>query len=96
MNVPDVVKIAIRMKAHMATDGPASHSQVLIPNRTGCWRAAGPSPPPRMRWMMPRGSWNQLGPVMANSPRKALMAPDAENRNSHRTVIATEEVTDGK
>ena len=96
MNVPDVVKIAIRMNAHIATDGPEIQSQPLRPRKTGLLMPAGASPPPSIRWMMPRGSSNQFGPLIEKSSSMPLIAPEAENRNSHRTVMATDDVTDGK
>ena len=45
---------------------------------------------------MPRGSANQFGPSMLSQESTEFTAPLAENRNSHSTVIATVEVTDGK
>ncbi len=45
---------------------------------------------------MPRGSWNQFGPLIPTQPSTSFTAPVVLNRNSHSTVIATELVTDGK
>ena len=44
----------------------------------------------------PRGSANQLGPWMPSHSSALFTAPEALNRKSHRTVIATELVTLGK
>lgn len=96
MKVPEVVKIAMMMKAVIAIDGPEIHSQVEMPNRPGWLSAAGASPPPISRWKMPRGSANQFGPWMLSQDSTPLTAPLAENRNSQSTVMATVEVTDGK
>lgn len=41
MKVPDVVKIAMKMKAVHAADGPASHSHQLIPRKPPPVKAAG-------------------------------------------------------
>ena len=96
MNVPDVVKTAMKMKAVIATEGPAIHSQGVTPRKPGWDMDAGASGLPRMMWMRPRGSLNQLGPLRPNQARNALTAPVAENRNSHSVVMATELVTEGK
>lgn len=96
MKVPDVVKIAIRMKAVMATEGPASHSQDEMPRKPGCAMDAGALVLPVRMWRTPRGSANQFGPVMVSLASRAFTAPDAENKNSQTVVMATELVTDGK
>src|SRR3546814_13121214 len=98
MNVPDVVNTAMRMNADMATDGPANQSHHVTPRKPLCVRAAGPDCTPkipRKLWMTPRGSLNQLGPLIPVHDNTSLIAPEVENRNSHRTVIATVLVTDG-
>lgn len=69
---------------HIATDGPEIQSQPLRPRKTGLLMPAR-SRRPGIRWMMPRGSSNQFGPLIEKSPSMPLIAPEAENRNSHRT-----------
>src|SRR4029079_19372107 len=98
MNVPLVVKTAIRMNANMATDGPANHSHHEMPRNLVWTIHAGPSsgPSPSARWTRPRGSWNQFGPLMPTHDRISLTTPVALKRNSQRIVIATELVIDGK
>ena len=44
----------------------------------------------------PRGSANQLGPLMPNQASTALTTPEALNRNRNTIEMATDEVTDGK
>ena len=99
MNVPEVVKMTMRMMANIATDGPDSQSHALTPRKLCSVSAAGPFLTPNAEsrmWTMPRGSLNQFGPLTPNHLSIALMGPAALNRNSHSTVIATELVTDGK
>ena len=91
MKVPDMVKIAIRMNADIAIDGPASHS-TAIPRTSVDASAAGseltPSQP-SMTCSTPRGSANQFGPLMLTQESTLFTAPVALKRNNHRTVIAT-------
>ena len=99
MNVPEVVKMAIMMKALIATDGPASHSHHEMPRNSLEASASGAvSRPktPRTMCSTPRGSSNQFGPSIANHDSTLLTTPVGLNRNSHSTVMATELVTDGK
>ena len=60
MNVPEVVKTAIRMKTHMAMLGPASQSQqrdaeeeVALERATAAWSTPNCA---RITWNSPRGS----------------------------------------
>src|SRR4051794_34228142 len=99
MNVPLVVKIAIRMNANIATEGPASHSHQVIPRNPFVVSAWGPESMPiaaRPMWRMPFGSLNQFGPLMPTHESTSFTTPVVEKRKSQSTVIATELVTDGK
>ena len=85
--------------ANIATDGPESQSHQLTPRKPLPVNALGPDAMPslaRRICRMPRGSWNQLGPLTPNQASTALMLPEALNRNNQSTVIATELVTEGK
>ena len=85
--------------ADIATDGPAiqfHHETAMKPFSVS---TVGPSltpSPERSTWKMPRGSANQLGPSIPTTERTALTTPFGLKRNSHRTVIATVAVTEGK
>lgn len=96
---PEVVKTAMRMKADTATEGPESQSHQLTPRSVPDSSAAGgelmPTAPARM-WKTHVGSWNQFGPVIPSSDGNLFTAPVALNRNSHKTVMATGLVTEGK
>jgi hypothetical protein len=89
----------MKMNAVIATDGPASQFHHDRPRKSFSVRKAGPDvtpTAPRALWRMPLGSWNQLGPLMPTHDRISLTTPEAEKRNSHSTVIATDAVTEGK
>ncbi len=99
MKVPLVVKMAMKMNAVIATDGPPIQSHHETPRKELPVSAGGPlfmPSPASASWMIPDGSLNQFGPLMPTHDSTLLMAPDWLNRKSHRTVIATELVTDGK
>ena len=99
MKVPEVVKIAIRMKALIATEGPASQSHHEIPRKSLPARAPGAVSTPKTPSTMcstPRGSANQFGPSRLNQDRILLTTPVALKRKSQSTVMATELVTEGK
>lgn len=99
MNVPLVVKTAMRISADIATEGPDSQSHHDTPRKSEPVSVAGPVETPRApraTWTMPRGSLNQLGPSSPSRAMIALTGPANEKRKSQSTVIATELVTDGK
>lgn len=99
MNVPEVVKIASRMNALIAQDGPASQSHHETPKKPWPTSIRGPlwiPNAPSAACSTPAGALNQFGPWMPTQPSSLLMAPLVLNRKSQSTVIATELVTDGK
>ena len=93
--VPLVVQIVIVMMANMATDGPLSHchhdsSKTSPLSHDGS--SSTPNTPSRL-WISPLGSLNQL---MSAIGRMRLTSPEVRKRTSQISVMAIEEVTDGK
>ncbi len=93
MNVPEVVKTAMRMKADHGDRRAGDPVPARDPQDRGCSEGlSGPVTPnaPRAMWKMPRGSSNQFGPSMPTQLSTLFTGPVALNRKSHSTTMATE------